>query len=70
MAAEPQTVEVKPDSYSYVFVPYREAVASVNPEDRLTRATGSDLRGCALTPHLSHQVLKCTLSLRFNHADG
>jgi hypothetical protein len=44
MAAEPQTVEIKPDSYSYVFVSYREAVARVNPEDRLTRATGSDLR--------------------------
>jgi ribulose kinase len=26
-----------------VFVPYREAVARVNPEDRLTRVTGSDL---------------------------
>ena len=44
MAAEPQTVEVKPDSYSYVFVPYREAVARVSLEDRLTRAIGSDLR--------------------------
>jgi glycerol kinase len=44
MAAEPQTVEVKPASYSYVFFPYREAVARVNPVERLTRATGSDLR--------------------------
>ena len=26
-----------------MFFPYREAVARVNPEDRLTRATGSDL---------------------------
>ncbi len=26
-----------------MFVPYGEAVARVNPEDRLTRVTGSDL---------------------------
>ncbi len=36
MANEARTVEVRPDSYSYVFNPYREAVARVNPGDRVT----------------------------------
>lgn len=36
MTSEAQAVEVKPESYSYVFNPYREAVARVNPGDRVT----------------------------------
>ena len=36
MTSEAQAIEVKPDSYSYVFNPYREAVARVNPGDRVT----------------------------------
>ncbi|MCA1728264.1 MAG: acetamidase/formamidase family protein [Actinobacteria bacterium] len=35
MATETQTVEVVPESYSYVFNPYREPVARVNPGDRV-----------------------------------
>ncbi len=30
-----QTVEVKPEDYSYVFNPYREAIARVRPKDRV-----------------------------------
>lgn len=36
MASEARTVEVRPDSYSYVFNPYREAIVRVNPGDRVT----------------------------------
>lgn len=36
MATEAQMIEIKPDSYSYVFNPYREAVARVSPGDRVT----------------------------------
>jgi acetamidase/formamidase len=36
MATEAQTIEIKPDSYSYVFNPYREAIARVSPGDRTT----------------------------------
>ena len=36
MATEAQMIEIKPDSYSYVFSPYREAVARVSPGDRVT----------------------------------
>lgn len=36
MATETQTVEVVPESYSYVFNPYREPVVRVNPGDRVT----------------------------------
>ncbi len=36
MATEAQTIEIKPDSYSYVFSPYREAIARVNPGDWVT----------------------------------
>lgn len=36
MAAENQTIEVVPESFSYVFNPYREAVARVKPGDRVT----------------------------------
>ncbi len=36
MAAETQNIEVVPESYSYVFNPYREAVATVKPGDRVT----------------------------------
>jgi amidase len=35
MTAEARTVEVKPDSFSYVFSPYREPVATVKPGDRV-----------------------------------
>jgi acetamidase/formamidase len=35
VTTEAQTVEVKPDSYSYVFNPYREPVAQVKPGDRV-----------------------------------
>jgi acetamidase/formamidase len=35
MATETQTVEIVPESYSYVFNPYREPVARVNPGDRV-----------------------------------
>jgi amidase len=36
MASENQTIEVIPESYSYVFNPYRGAVATVKPGDRVT----------------------------------
>lgn len=36
MTTEARTVEVKPEDYSYVFNPYREAIARVNPGDRVT----------------------------------
>ncbi|MBA2691733.1 MAG: acetamidase/formamidase family protein [Rubrobacter sp.] len=35
MAAEVRTVEVKPESFSYVFSPYREPIAKVKPGDRV-----------------------------------
>ena len=35
MATEARTVEVRPESYSYVFNPYREPVARVSPGDRV-----------------------------------
>jgi amidase len=36
MTTEASTVEIKPEDYSYVFNPYREAIARVNPGDRVT----------------------------------
>ena len=36
MTTEARTVEVKPEDYSYVFNPYREAITRVNPGDRVT----------------------------------
>jgi amidase len=36
MTTEARTVEVKPEDYSYVFNPYREAIERVNPGDRVT----------------------------------
>ena len=36
MTTEARAVEVKPEDYSYVFNPYREAIARVNPGDRVT----------------------------------
>ncbi|PLS85849.1 MAG: acetamidase [Actinobacteria bacterium] len=36
MTTQARTVEVKPEDYSYVFNPYREAVARVSPGDRVT----------------------------------
>ncbi len=36
MTTEARTVEIKPEDYSYVFNPYREAIAQVNPGDRVT----------------------------------
>jgi len=36
MTTEARTVEIKPEDYSYVFNPYREAIARVNPGDRVT----------------------------------
>lgn len=36
MTTEARTVEVKPEDYSYVFNPYREAIVRVNPGDRVT----------------------------------
>ncbi|HET7480051.1 MAG TPA: acetamidase/formamidase family protein [Rubrobacteraceae bacterium] len=36
MATEAKTTEVIPESYSYVFNPYREAVARVKPGERVT----------------------------------
>ncbi|CAN5640699.1 acetamidase/formamidase family protein [soil metagenome] len=35
MATEARTIEVKPESFSYVFNPYREAVERVKPGDRV-----------------------------------
>jgi amidase len=36
MSIEAQVVEVKPESYSYVFSPYREPIVKVRPGDRVT----------------------------------
>ncbi len=36
MTTEARTVEIKPEDYSYVFNPYREAIERVNPGDRVT----------------------------------
>jgi acetamidase/formamidase len=36
MTTEARAVEIKPEDYSYVFNPYREAIARVNPGDRVT----------------------------------
>ena len=36
MTTEARTVEIKPEDYSYVFNPYREAITRVNPGDRVT----------------------------------
>jgi acetamidase/formamidase len=35
MSIEAQVVEVKPESYSYVFSPYREPIVKVRPGDRV-----------------------------------
>jgi acetamidase/formamidase len=36
MTTEARTVEIRPEDYSYVFNPYREAIERVNPGDRVT----------------------------------
>jgi len=36
VTTEARTVEVKPEDYSYVFNPYREAIVRVSPGDRVT----------------------------------
>lgn len=50
MATEARTVEVQPDSYSYVFNPYREPVARVAPGDRVVIHTEDAFESRIQTP--------------------